>query len=182
MKLMAIYGSSRRGGNSEQLTDLIIGNLPATRLYLADTPAPAIDDRRHAPEGFPPITGPYQGMVEQLLAHDLLLFATPLYWYGMSGHMKNFVDNFSHALRDPRYNFREAMKSKEAFVLITGSDQARRKGLPLVQQFGLICDFLGMKYGGYLIAEGGKPGEALQDRQALAEARLLHETLASRLS
>lgn len=180
MRLMAIYGSTRRQGNSELLAEQVIQDLPATRLFLSEHQIPPIDDRRHAPGGFPPITGIYGQWVEQMLAHDVLIFTTPLYWYGMSGPMKNFVDHFSHALRDPRFNFREGMKTKEAYALIAGGDEARRKGLPLVQQFGYIFDFLGMRYGGYILGQGSKPGEVLQDQRALQEAAWLHQSLQAR--
>lgn len=182
MQILTIYGSSRRHGNSEQLTERLLEGLPATRIYLSEWEIPPIADRRHAPGGFPPIEGPYNDLLLTLLQHDYLIFATTLYWYGMSGDMKRFVDLWSHAMRDERYRLKEALAGKEAFLVVTGSDDARRKALPLVQQFGYICDFMGMKYAGYLIGQGNKPGEVLQDARALAGAAWLNQELRRRLS
>ncbi len=179
---MAIYGSSRRGANSEILAEHLLRDLPATRLYLYEQPVAPITDLRHDPKGFPPVPEEYGRMITQMLEHDILLFVTPLYWYGMSGAMKNFVDSFSHALRDPRLGFKERIREKEGYAVIVGGDQVRRKAIPLVEQFGLIFDFLGMKYGGYLIGQGGKPGDIMADSRALQDAAALNQSLRARIS
>jgi multimeric flavodoxin WrbA len=111
------------------------------------------------------------------MEHDAIVFATPLYWYGMSGHMKNFIDRWSQSLRDPRYDFKEAMRGKQAYVVITGGENARLFALPLVQQFDLIFRFMSMDFKGYLIGYGGKPDGILQDERALEEAKQLNRQL-----
>jgi multimeric flavodoxin WrbA len=115
--------------------------------------------------------------VEQVLAHDVLVFATPLYWYGMSGPMKLFVDRWSQSLRDKRYDFKAALRQKRAFVVITGGDNPRIKGLPLVHQFAYIFDFVGMDFAGHVIGEGNKPGDVLLDQRALGEVDSLRARL-----
>ncbi|MDQ0860369.1 multimeric flavodoxin WrbA [Bacillus sp. V2I10] len=61
------------------------------------------------------------------------MFVTPLYWYGMSGTMKDFFDLWSQALRDERFSFKENAKDKKAYVIIAGGDSPKIKALPLVQ-------------------------------------------------
>lgn len=177
MKVLALYGSSRRDGNSEILADRLVEGLDATRIYLAEQTISPIDDGRHAPGGFLPVDDDYDAIVEQVLAHDLLVFATPIYWYGMSGQMKLFVDRWSQSLREKRYDFKGSLAAKQAYVVLAGGDEPRIKGLPLVQQFHYIFDFVKMRFAGYVIGEGNKPGEVLQDGRALDEAGRLNALL-----
>jgi len=181
MKLAVIYGSSRENGNSEQLTEVVLKNLTATRFYLRNHHIEPIIDKRHTAEGFSPVDDDYHEIITQVMEHDILLFVTPLYWYGMSGHMKNFVDRWSHSLRDQRYDFKGAMKGKKAFAIIVGGDSARVKGLPLVQQFQYIFDFMSMEFCGYLIGQGSKPGDVMKDGVGLSAAEHLHQQLKSLL-
>jgi len=47
------------------------------------------------------------------------------------------------------------------------------KGLPLIEQFGHIFDFMGMSFEGYVLGEGNRPGDILRDHQALSAASRL---------
>lgn len=177
VKILVLYGSTRRQGNSELLAEAVVEGLPASRIHLAEQALAPILDQRHDPGGFQPTSDDYDALMAQLLAHEILIFVTPIYWYGLSGVMKNFVDRWSQALRDRRFNFAAAMKQKTAYLVVTGGDQPRLKGLPLVQQFVHICQYVGLPIGGYIIGEGNRPGEVLQDQQAMHEAALLNERL-----
>lgn len=180
MKILAIYGSSRETGNTELLTENVLDGLECTRVYLRHQQVQAIVDRRHTPEGFSPVEDDHDEIIRQLLEHDLVIFATPLYWYGMSGPMKDFVDRWSQSLRDPRLGFREKIRSKPGYLIMTGGSDARLKGLPLVLQFAHIFEFVGMEFLGYLIGTGGKPGQVLEDERSLLEAGWLNRELRRR--
>ncbi|TGU95160.1 flavodoxin family protein [Mesorhizobium sp. M00.F.Ca.ET.186.01.1.1] len=95
----------------------------------------------------------------------------------MSGYMKNYVDRWSQSLRDKRYAFKESLGRKQAYVITTGGDQPRIKGLPLIQQFQYVFSFVGMPYAGYIIGEGNQPGDVLADMQAVASAKQLNAWL-----
>jgi multimeric flavodoxin WrbA len=177
MKWMAIHGSSRKNGNTEKLTHYVLEDIPATHLYLREYSIRPIVDQRHDPDGFDPVDDDYDRLTQQVMEHDAIVFSTPLYWYGMSGHMKNFIDRWSQSLRDPRYDFKEAMRGKQAYVVITGGENARLFALPLVQQFDLIFRFMSMDFKGYLIGYGGKPDGILHDERALEEAKQLNRQL-----
>jgi hypothetical protein len=51
------------------------------------------------------------------------------------------------------------------------------KGLPMIQQFKYIFDFVGMEFGGYILGDGNKPGDIYQDTEALFKADQLREKL-----
>ncbi len=63
------------------------------------------------------------------------------------------------------------MKSKKAFVVAVGGDDPYIKGLPLIQQFQYIFQFVGLTYIGYVIGQGNAPDEILSDQRALSEAK-----------
>lgn len=181
MKILVLHGSSRDGGNTEELTNLALEGIPHTQIVLREKNIKSIHDQRHDPEGFAPVADDYDEVVEAVLAHDTLIFSTPIYWYGMSGHMKNFVDRWSQSLRDKRYAFKDELAKKHAYVITTGGDQPRLKGLPLIQQFQYIFGFVGMSFDGYIIGEGNKPHDILHDKRALADAKNLNEALKAKL-
>ncbi|GED34144.1 flavodoxin family protein [Brevibacillus centrosporus] len=175
MKILVLQGSSRENGNTEQLSQLVLQGIPHTQIHLREKNIRAIHDQRHDPEGFTAVDDDYDAIVEAVLEHDVIVFATPIYWYGMSGFMKDFVDRWSQSLRDKRYSFKQALAQKQAFVITTGGDDPRVKGLPLIQQFQYIFGFVGMPFAGYIIGEGNKPGDVLQDKRAVAEASIWNE-------
>jgi multimeric flavodoxin WrbA len=181
MRVFAMYGSSRRNGNSDLLTDRVLDGIPCTRLYLSDVHIQPIVDKRHSPEGFGWVDDDYDRIITQVLGHDILVFGAPIYWYGMPAPMKLFFDRWSQSLRDKRFDFKSEMSRKQAYVVLTGGDQPRIKGLPLIQQFKYIFDFVGMPFAGYVIGQGDKPGSVLQDERALDEAAFLNRQLRAKV-
>lgn len=87
---------------------------------------------------------------------------------------------WSQSLRDPRFDFKNRIKTRQAWVVVTGGPDARLKGLPLIQQFAHIFQFVSMEFAGYLIGTGGKPGQVLEDERALLEAGWLNRLLRSK--
>ncbi|MCA1031563.1 flavodoxin family protein [Bacillus timonensis] len=177
MNILVLYGSSRQNGNSEILTKAVINDIPHTEIFLRDLHIEPIEDKRHCPGGFQPVEDDYDGVIEKVIEHDIVIVATPLYWYGMSGIMKNFFDRWSQSLRDSRFSFKDEMSRKKGYVVITGGDHPRIKALPLVQQFQYIFDFVSMEFSDYILGKGSRPGEILQDERALFEANLLNGKL-----
>ncbi|MCA1055475.1 flavodoxin family protein [Rossellomorea aquimaris] len=170
MKVLALLGSTRKNGNSEYLAKKILEGTDHTLVHLADKHIEPIVDLRHDEGGFSRVDDDYEELVELIEEHDVLLFATPLYWYGMSGPMKNFFDRWSQYLRDERFNLKEELTKKKAYVVISGGSSANIKGLPLVQQFNYIFEFVNMEFADYMIGAGVKPGEVRSDLAALEKA------------
>ncbi|HEO8420512.1 TPA: flavodoxin family protein [Yersinia enterocolitica] len=179
MKTIAVIdGGTRPNGNTAILTNQVIEGLSVEKILLRDHTIYPIIDMRHALEGFQNRNDDYNTIIDQVLAHDILIFSTPIYWYGMSGLMKNFVDRWSHSLRDANYpNFKAKMAEKKAYVIAVGGDTPYVKGLPMIQQFQHIFDFMGVEFGGYILGVGNKPGDILQDKNALFAAAQLKNDL-----
>jgi hypothetical protein len=69
------------------------------------------------------------------------------------------------------------MALKSAYVIAVGGDKPFIKGLPMIQQFQHIFDFVGTNFDGYIIGEGNKPGDIRQDLKALSAAEQLRKKI-----
>ncbi|MCP3027253.1 flavodoxin family protein [Halobacillus sp. A5] len=178
MSTIVIHGSTRENGNTEYLAHQAVPEQHTTHIYLRNYHIEAIKDERHSEEGFKKIEDDHHTIIDQMLNHDVIIFATPIYWYSMSGLMKNFIDRFSQVVREPGYEtFKEDLQSKQVYVIAAGGDNPGIKGLPLIQQFEYILQFFGSSLDGYLIGKAGRPGDIKNDSKALSEARMLKEKL-----
>ncbi|UNL84551.1 flavodoxin family protein [Priestia koreensis] len=177
--IVVLNGSARKNGNTEQLAALVTKDLDASVIHLADLNIKPIEDKRHTEEGFTPVDDDYNDVIQQVLKADILIFSTPVYWYGMSTAMKTFVDRWSQSLRVPNLFFKEEMSKKEAYVVTCGGDQPKIKALPLVQQFKYTLDFVGTALTDYIIGEGNQPGDVLNDKAACQKAAMINQQLRS---
>lgn len=176
MKVAVIHGSSRVNGNTEYLTYKAVSKENASHIYLRDHTIHPIIDERHAEQGFHEVEDDHKKLIDQMLAHDVIVFSTPIYWYSMSGPMKIFIDRWSQIMRDSDYtHFREGMKGKKVYVIAVGGDTPHIKGMPLIQQFQYICQFYGMSFEGYVIGKASKPGDIKSNKRALQAASVLLE-------
>ena len=179
MKTIAVIdGGTRPNGNTAILTDQVIEGLSVAKILLRDYTVFPIIDMRHDSGGFKKREDDYHTIIDQILPHKILIFSTPIYWYSMSGLMKNFVDRWSHSLRDSDYpDFKAQMAKKTVYVIAVGGDNPHVKGLPMIQQFQHIFDFMGIEFGGYIIGVGNKPKDILEDKKALFAAAQLKNKL-----
>lgn len=179
MSISVLLGSSRDEGNSEQLAQAVCDGISVNWVRLREKNIRPIVDQRHTESGFQPVNDDYEAVIQSVMTSSMLLFCTPLYWYGMSGLMKNFVDRWSQSLRSSDYDFKAHMQGKPCYVLVSGGPKVHTTGLPLIQQFKHIFDFMSMDMRGYILAHGTKPGEMQNDAQALYQAKLLNQELKS---
>lgn len=177
MRIAVLQGSTRSGGNTEQLTNKVLEGIPYTNIVLRAKQIKPIHDQRHTEGGFDPVDDDYEEVIREALEHDVLVFASPVYWYGVSCILKNFIDRWSQSLRDPRYDFKAALAGKTAYAVVVGGDNPRIKALPVIQQLQYTFDFVGMPFVGYIIGQGSKPGDILNDQRALRDAEALNAEL-----
>jgi len=94
--------------------------------------------------------------------YDLIIFATPVYWYMMSGIMKTFFDRISDCLKIEKATGRK-LRGMEMAVVSCGYDQVLKDGfyMPFIE----TANYLGMKYSGSVhgwIEDGKMPTEIEQ--------------------
>ncbi|HET7578424.1 MAG TPA: flavodoxin family protein [Bacillales bacterium] len=175
--MLVIYGSSRPNGNTEQLAKIALEGIKTEDVYLRDKNITPITDLRHAENGFSKINDDYYKIAEAMLSHDRILFVNPVYWYGMSGRMKLFIDRWSESLADPVLAFKNKMNGKKMYVLAVGGDNPKIKALPLVMQFQHTFEFVGASFEGYVIGEANRPGDILSDEDGVEKAQTLNRLL-----
>ena len=95
LSTIALFSSSRRGGNTGQLIDRIASELNIEVIDLAGRRMSSYDyDHRNRDDDFEPL-------MRRVLAHEQIIFATPIYWYAVSPGMKIFLDRISDYLELP---------------------------------------------------------------------------------
>ncbi|WP_142784740.1 flavodoxin family protein [Changchengzhania lutea] len=79
--------------------------------------------------------------------YEIIIFATPIYWYTMSGILKVFLDRISDFLKIEK-EFGRLLRGKKMSVISCGSDHEIFDGftMPFVQS----ANYLGMDYLGHV--------------------------------
>jgi multimeric flavodoxin WrbA len=95
--------------------------------------------------------------------YDTIVFATPVYWYTMSGIMKTFFDRISDCLKTEKDTGRK-LRGKNMAVLSSASEDELKDGF--LMPFKESANYLGMNYLGNVHGwqEDGKMPEIVNDR------------------
>lgn len=102
---------------------------------------------------------------------DFMLYTSPVYWWGISGQLKIFMDRL-HALDHAVF------AGKRLVVITTGSDALSGIQYQLIQrQFQEICDYLSMEFVGYLPISADDEHPIATNLQALQAARDLVKSI-----
>ncbi len=110
MQVLALLGSPRKKGNSDLLADEVLKGAKSMgasvdKIYLDDFHirpiGEVIDDSRNRED--PRADDDYPQLLKKFLESDLIIWATPIYWCGVSAQMKCFIDRFSSYFRNPHY-------------------------------------------------------------------------------
>jgi multimeric flavodoxin WrbA len=119
--VLAITGSARGDGNTALTTAQLRRALDLADDQIIDLEACRLEPFRYAA---PPPADDFAGVVDRLLAHRHIVFATPVYWYAMSGLMKTFFDRLTDLLISPDgRRLGRALAGRDMWVLATGTDE-----------------------------------------------------------
>jgi multimeric flavodoxin WrbA len=169
LSTIVLFSSSRRHGNTGLLVDRIVAELKVEVIDLATLRMSAFDyEHRNRGDDFEPL-------MKRVLAHEQIVFATPIYWYAVSPAMKVFLDRLSDLLDLPDLLAEgRRLRGKNAYVACTSICEE-----PAVEFMGAFIEtfrYLGMHFGGAVHAncrDGYAP--AAHDPQALAFSDLVRE-------
>lgn len=81
---------------------------------------------------------------EEILPHEQIIFASPVYWYSMSGPLKVFFDRLSDLLKS-RKDLGRQLRGKRMSVLSVSNDEVVNASF--YDAFRLSAEYLGMEYG-----------------------------------
>jgi multimeric flavodoxin WrbA len=133
MKVLALSSSPRKDGNSRLLAQAVLDGA-ASRGHeveivdLCDVVKAPLGDCRtcRRSDGRCSIDDEYEDLLlRQVLSADALVLATPLYWYGISGQLKIFIDRiFCHSKADfPAHeDVKRRIMNKRLAIVITAEE------------------------------------------------------------
>jgi len=137
-KGIIILASSKSQGETRQLADYLSKKLNHPVIDLNQKTIGHFDyEFKNSDDDFLPII---REIVEN---YELILFATPVYWYTMSGLLKVFFDRFSDCLKKEKELGRK-LRGRQMAVLSCGYDKELKPGFYI--PFRETANYLGMQY------------------------------------
>lgn len=135
--ILVIFGSSHSQGNCRQAVDLVLTDQDHTLVDLL-TKDISYFDYKHAnqEDDFIPIA-------EQMVQADIIIFATPIYWYAMSAMLKTFFDRLTD-LVTIRKDLGKQLAGKQCYVIACGHEEKMPSFFE--KPFACTCDYLNMEY------------------------------------
>lgn len=150
-KSVIILGSSRKNGNTTRIVSGIENQFNIDVVNLSDYQFSYYDyESKNRDDDFFELI---KGIIEK---YDTLIFATPVYWYSMSGIMKVFFDRFSDLIRIEKETGRK-LRGKNMAVISNSHDSELEYDFYV--PFKKSADYLGMKYLGHKHFNADKPEE-----------------------
>lgn len=157
MKTVIILGSSRSDGNTAKIVELFRSTFEADLIDLAKLNISYYDyEHRNRDDDFLPT-------MRKILEYDLVIFATPVYWYSMSATLKTFFDRISDCLKIEKETGRK-LRGKKMAAIACGSEETVTEGFFV--PFSSTAEYLGMKYLGdvHTWIEDSTPSQEVIDR------------------
>lgn len=138
MRKIIILGSSRKDGDTKKKVDELVKISNWDWLDLNDYNISYYDYEHKN------LDDDYLNLMRQIIAnYDVLIFATPVYWYSMSGIMKVFFDRITDLLDSEKDLGRKLRgKSMAALSCSVGDNLGENFWLP----FSETARYLGMNY------------------------------------
>jgi len=137
-KTVVIVGSSRNKGNTSSIASSVASKYGYDIVLLNDYEFSYYDyESKNRDDDFLPLI---KNIIEK---YDTLIFATPVYWYSMSGVMKVFFDRFSDLVRIEKETGRK-LKGKKMGVLSNSGETILDYDFYI--PFKKSAEYLGMKY------------------------------------
>lgn len=182
-RVLVLSSSPRRNGNSRRLAEALVEGSAAAGhaaelVHLPDHVRSFLRDCRTCRDAAGQCTiddGYRELFLEKLLPADALVYATPIWWYGVSGILKTFIDRlfcyiaFSYPGSD---DVVERLQWKRAALLLSAEESNFSARLAIVQQMQELCRYLHHPLVGIVTGIGNKRDDVERDpNEALANAR-----------
>ena len=151
MKVLGLVGSPRRGANTDLLVNAILcgagaSNYTVDKVYLYDVDIGPCVDCRACKQGKCKcaVGDGMQMLYPKLEEADVIVFGTPLYWYGPSAKMKLLVDRLR-----PFISFKK-LSGKKAILVIPSEEGAQACNFA-VGMFESSFEYLGVELIGKIL-------------------------------
>jgi multimeric flavodoxin WrbA len=178
VQVLALVGSPRKGGNTDVLVDELLRAARAnghssSKVRLVELAiGPCRDCRacKRREDHSCVVEDDMSGLYAELERADVIVFGTPIYWYGPSAQMKPMIDRLR------AFSGTGKLRGKTG-VLVLPSQEGPSCCGPTVDMFAMIFRFLEMRAGGAVLATAYDKAEVLGRPKDLARARELGASL-----
>ena len=183
MKVLALLGSPRPRGNTATLMNSVFEalsqteNTTITSYTLNDLeikPCTACDACLGKTDKFCIIDDDMEPLYPAFIEADLVVLASPIYWWSVSAQLKLFIDRLYglNPEENPQY-----FRDKKIILVLTYEDEDPNSGAELtIKMFKEICDYTEMSIVGVLRYCSGKR-HVRECSEILKEARELVQQL-----
>lgn len=182
-KILAVVGSPRRNGNTHILVSKIAEGAKAKdaevdELLLGDFTIRECDGCHVCWKMEECVKNDDMLVIYQkIVRSDVIIFGTPVYWYGPTALMKCFIDRFVY-FNCPKN--RAKIRGKSAVIAVPFEEEDMETARPVVDFFQKCLDYLEMNLVGKIIVPGiGVKGEIRHKENILEQACRLGQSLAS---
>ncbi len=174
-RFLFVLGSARAEGNSELLARRAAEQLPPDVeqqwIDLTEHPIPDFEDLRHDSDHVRPTEGNLALLLDATLAATDIVIVSPLYWYSLSAQTKRYLDYWSGWLRTPGLDFKATLAGRSLWGVTALAHREEVVADPLIGTLHNSAAYMGMRFGGVLLGNGSKPGDVLNDTEALTRAK-----------
>ncbi|ADC88316.1 flavodoxin family protein [Staphylococcus lugdunensis] len=182
MMITVLFGGSRPDGNTAQLTKYALQGLEYNWIDLTTYQLNPVRDARHDKGEITSYSDDYKALIDQVLASDVVIFASPVYWYSVSASLKAFIDHWSETLIDPQYkDFKMRMSQIDFRLILVGGDVPKVKAKPCITQMKYSLDFVKAELSGYIIGTAERPGDIMKDKLALDRATEWNQAFSNKI-
>lgn len=179
MKILAIHGSPRRGGNTEILLDAFIEGAKSAGALVEKVSlyeqkfSPCIECGECDHLGECVLRDDMDGLYGKYLESDLLVVATPVFFYSHTSYVQAFFERFQ-AFWARKYRLglpHPLAKTPKGILLSLGATKGKKLFEGLVRSFKFVMDAgWGTYAGGLFFREIDKKGDILKHPDALQKA------------
>ncbi|MGD6851529.1 MAG: flavodoxin family protein [Candidatus Bathyarchaeia archaeon] len=176
MKVLGLVGSPRKGGNTDLLVSEILrgtaeNGVATEKIYLYSFKIdPCVDCRACKKGNFQcALKDDMQPLYPKLQEADVIVFGTPLYWYGPSAKMKLLIDRLRPFIASKR------LRGKKA-VLVVPSEEGADACNHTVGMFNLSFKYLEMDLVSVLLPKASEKAEVKTQPETLRQAYSIGKT------
>lgn len=170
MRVLGLVGSPRKGGNTDLLVSKILEGANASKhltekVYLYPLSiSPCVDCRSCQKGKFQcAINDDMQLLYQKLEGVDVIVFGTPLYWYGPTGKMKLLIDRLRPFVASRK------LKGKKALVVVP-SEEGVDACDHVIGMFELSFKYLGIKLIDKMLVKAYEKAEVNEQPETLNHA------------
>ncbi|WP_316831200.1 flavodoxin family protein [Pedobacter aquatilis] len=137
-EILIINGSARLNGDTQKFISKLTQGLEFNQLNLAEHYlSPYNYDNQY------PVEDQFNVFAKEILYHKHLIFATPVYWYSMSGRMKNLFDRLTDWVTLNKEVGRN-LKGKTLSLIAVGTDGTLPDGF--ITPFFMTASYMEMLF------------------------------------